>query len=146
MKKIMVIMLTSIFLVAGCSGGSKTTSKVCTGKLNDQVEGKITLDYKEKNITKIMMSLSLTDKNIKDNLETYEKTLEATKKERENIKYDYKIDGEKITQTYEINVDKADYEELSSGGLLPQGMPFEDGKLDLDKTVKIFEDADFKCK
>lgn len=146
MKKIIAVMLTSIFLIAGCSGGSKATSKVCTGEFSNETKGEITLEYKDKDVTKISVTSTIEDDDMEKNSEIYKKSLDALKKERKEINFEYKIEGKKLTQSFEIEVDKADLDELASSGMLPQGLPVKDGKLNLDKTVTLFEDSGFKCK
>ena len=148
MKKI-IILLLGVFLLAGCSSGSKEKEVTCT--IAEQgVESTVVYTgegdevFTSKTTFKLKYDLfGVVDQNMKEQLK---EQYEATYTQMEGIVIEVSIDGEEyLEMTIDVDYRVADKDYLVSAGLL-DAYDAEGDTVSLEKMLELNEEAGYTCK
>lgn len=148
MKKI-IILLLGVFLLAGCSSGSKEKEVTCT--IAEQgVESTVVYTgegdevFTSKTTFKLKYDLfGVVDQNMKEQLK---EQYEATYMQMEGIVIEVSIDGEEyLEMTIDVDYRVADKDYLVSAGLLDAD-DAEGDTVSLEKMLELNEEAGYTCK
>ena len=148
MKKI-IILLLGVFLLAGCSSGSKEKEVTCT--IAEQgVESTVVYTgegdevFTSKTTFKLKYDLfGVVDQNMKEQLK---EQYEATYMQMEGIVIEISIDGEEyLEMTIDVDYRVADKDYLVAAGLLDAD-DAEGDTVRLEKMLELNEEAGYTCK
>lgn len=148
MKKI-IILLLGVFLLAGCSSGSKEKEVTCT--IAEQgVESTVVYTgegdevFTSKTTFKLKYDLfGVVDQNMKEQLK---EQYEATYMQMEGIVIEVSIDGEEyLEMTIDVDYRVADKDYLVAAGLLDAD-DAEGDTVSLEKMLELNEEAGYTCK
>jgi len=148
MKKI-IILLLGVFLLAGCSSGSKEKEVTCT--IAEQgVESTVVYTgegdevFTSKTTFKLKYDLfGVVDQSMKEQLK---EQYEATYTQMEGITIEVSIDGEEyLEMSIDVDYRVADKDYLVAAGLLDSD-DAENDTVSLEKMLELNEEAGYTCK
>lgn len=146
MKKTLCLILAAAFILGGCS--KKTETMVCNYTLGSN-SAKNTIESEGDNV----LSQKITQKRDVSNLGMSEDQLnDAIDKAKDlydidGVKYSAKLNKNLLTETIEIDFEKADLDELNKASLI--SVPTGEDKVDyisLKTSKESLESAGYKCK
>ncbi|MCI9280047.1 MAG: YehR family protein [Bacilli bacterium] len=143
MKKIMMLIVVSLFCLTGC--GNETKTMTCTRSMNQNGLGmdlRYEVEYSKNTVTKVK-SIEKVTSSSKDVLENYKEAVEAIYepyKDVEHYNYELKIDGDTLTSTLEVDYSKVDTKKMieidSANAQL-----IKDGKIKIDDIKAMYESS-----
>lgn len=148
MKKRLIIAITTLLFLTGCSNESGTVT--CSRTLN-QNGVKMDLHYEIEYTGKYADKLTSTEKIISsssETLEIYKTSIEKTYelyKDIENYETSVSIDGDTLTSTVKADYTKIDLDKLVAIDSANEQL-IENGKIKLDNILTIYEGMGIICK
>ena len=144
MKKLLVL-VTSLMLLAGCSEPKVEKVTVCKGTSegNDIVN---TIKYVDEKVNSVTYQNTIVvSESLIDYIKTYADNYKETVKDIEGLTYDYTIEGTTVVETTTVDYTVADLSELAAAGLITTGENETVDYIDFTLTLKYMTDIGLTC-
>lgn len=147
MKKLLCMLCLAACVLCGCGSGNNTKTLKCTGTLSGVINVTNTIEYEDDKVLKqtLVNEVTIEDLGISEaDLESLV-TQYSGSYDIDGVTYSYDITDGLFTETISINFEDANFDELSTAGLISAE---DDGTItyiSLEATKESLEAASFVC-